>query len=84
MFPRIATSRKKNTYKYLVISESIRRNGKSTIRDIASLGKYKIKFSEREERHQIIPKVTDISAEQKKYFNMIGLKNPSNLEPFLW
>ena len=50
----------------------------------AKLIKYKIKFSEREERHQIIPKVTDISAEQKKYFNMIGIKNPSNLEPFLW
>lgn len=50
----------------------------------AKLIKYKVKFSEREERHQIIPKVTDISAEQKKYFNMIGIKNPSNLEPFLW
>lgn len=50
----------------------------------AKLIKYKIKFSEREERHQIIPKVTDITTEQKKYFNMIGIKNPSNLEPFLW
>lgn len=50
----------------------------------AKLTKYKIKFSEREERHQIIPKVTDISTEQKEYFNMIGIKNPSNLEPFLW
>ena len=39
MFPRIVTSRKKNdTYKYLVISESIRKNGKSTTRDIASFG----------------------------------------------
>jgi len=50
----------------------------------AKLIKYKIKFSEREQRHQIIPKVTDINTEQKKYFNMIGIKNPSNLEPFLW
>ena len=50
----------------------------------AKLIKYKIKFSQREERHQIIPKVTNISPEQKKYFNMIGLRNPSNLESFLW
>jgi hypothetical protein len=39
MFPRITNSTKKNkTYKYLVISESIRKNGQSTTRDIASLG----------------------------------------------
>jgi len=50
----------------------------------AKLIKYKIKFSQREERHQIIPKVTNISPEQKKNFNMIGLRNPSKLESFLW
>ena len=48
------------------------------------LVRYKVKFSEREERQQIIPKVTTITANQKKYFNMIGLKNPSNIEQFTW
>lgn len=50
----------------------------------AKLIKYKIKFSEREERNQVIPKITNINPKQKTYFNMIGLKNPSNLEPFVW
>jgi hypothetical protein len=39
MFPRIAKSQKNNkTYQYLVISESIWKNGKSTTRNIANLG----------------------------------------------
>ena len=39
MFPRIVKARKKNkTYQYLVISESVRVNGKSTTRNIANLG----------------------------------------------
>ena len=39
MFPRIAKSKKKNkTYQYLVLSESIWENGKSTTRNIANLG----------------------------------------------
>jgi transposase len=48
------------------------------------LVRYKVKFSQREERYQIIPKVTTISPNQKKYFNMIGLHNPSNIEQFTW
>ena len=39
MFPRIVKVRKKNkSYQYLVISESVRLNGKSTTRNIANLG----------------------------------------------
>ncbi len=39
MFPRIVTVNKKNkSYQYLVISESVRINGKSTTRNIATLG----------------------------------------------
>lgn len=49
----------------------------------AKLVKYKVKFSEREDRHQVIPKVTNINSIQKKYFNMIGIKNPMNLEQFI-
>ncbi len=48
------------------------------------LVRYKVKFSQREDRHQVIPKVTTITPNQKKYFNMIGLKNPSNIEQFTW
>lgn len=49
----------------------------------AKLVKYKVKFSKREERHQVIPKVTNINSIQKKYFNMIGIKNPMSLEQFI-
>jgi transposase len=48
------------------------------------LARYKVKYSEREDRHQVIPKVTNVSPKQKEYFDMIGLKNPANLENFLW
>ena len=48
------------------------------------LVRYKVKFSQRDERHQVIPKVTTLTPNQRKYFNLIGLKNPSNLEPFMW
>lgn len=63
--------------------------GKSVTEPLAEienvkLVRYKLKFSQREDRHQVIPKVTTISPNQKKYFNMIGLKNPSNLELFMW
>jgi transposase len=63
--------------------------GKSVTEPLEEIGKvklvrYKVKFSQREERHQVIPKVTTISPNQKKYFNMIGLKNPSNIEQFTW
>ena len=63
--------------------------GKSVTEPLAEIEKvklvrYKVKFSQREERHQIILKVTTLSPTQKRYFHMIGLKNPSNLELFAW
>jgi transposase len=45
---------------------------------------YKVKSSHREDRFQIIPKITNVSTEQKKYFQMIGIRNPMNLENYLW
>ncbi len=62
---------------------------KSTTEPLAEIAKvklvkYKIKYSTREERHGILPKVTNITPDQKKYFDLIGLKNPSNLEPYMW
>ncbi len=48
------------------------------------LVRYKIKFSQKEDRCQIIPKVTDVNPTQKKYFNAAGVKNPMNMEKFMW
>lgn len=50
----------------------------------SKLIKYKVKFSKREDRLQVVPKVTNTSPTQKKYFNMIGIKNPMSLEKFVW
>ena len=63
--------------------------GKSITQPLAEIAgvkliKYRLKFSPREERQQTLVKVTTISPNQQKYFKMIGLKNPSSLEPFLW
>lgn len=48
------------------------------------LVKYKVKFSEKEDRHQVIPKVTLVNPIQKKYFKMIGIQNPMSLEKLAW
>jgi transposase len=50
----------------------------------SKLIKYKVKFSKRENRSQTFPKVTNTTAMQKKYFNMIGIRNPMSLEKFIW
>ncbi len=50
----------------------------------SKLIKYKVKFSKREDRSQTFPKVTNTTPMQKKYFNMIGIRNPMNLEKFIW
>jgi transposase len=50
----------------------------------SKLIKYKVKFSKREDRSQTIPKVTNTTPLQKKYFKMIGIRNPMSLEKFIW
>jgi transposase len=50
----------------------------------SKLIKYKVKFSKRENRSQTFPKVTNTTPMQKKYFNMIGIRNPMSLEKFIW
>jgi transposase len=49
-----------------------------------NLVRFKVKFSTREDRHQIIPKVTNVNPMQKKYFNLVGINNPMNIEKFTW
>jgi transposase len=63
--------------------------GKSTMEPLEELSKsklikYQVRFSEREERTQIIPKVTTTTPIQKKYFNMVGIRSPMSLESFVW
>ena len=50
----------------------------------SKLVKYKVKFSKREDRTQTFPKVTNTTPTQRKYFNMVGFRNPMSLEKFGW
>ena len=50
----------------------------------SKLVKYKVRFSKREDRSQTFPKVTNTSPAQRKYFNMVGIRNPMSLEKFVW
>jgi len=50
----------------------------------SKLVKYKVKFSKREDRTQTFPKVTNTTPTQRKYFNMVGIRNPMSLEKFAW
>ncbi len=78
MFPRIRKSNKNgNTYEYLVISESTYEKGKVTsTRNVANLGN--IKNFKTKNIDNLISGPT-----QKEYFNMVGIKNPQNLEKFI-
>ncbi|MGI9568151.1 MAG: IS1634 family transposase, partial [Desulfobulbia bacterium] len=62
---------------------------KSTMQPLEEISKsklilYKVRFSERDDRTQIIPKVTTPNPLQKKYFNMVGITRPMSLERFVW
>jgi transposase len=46
--------------------------------------KYKVRFSEREDRTKTFRKVTNTTSDQKRYFKMVGIRNPMNLENFVW
>ena len=63
--------------------------GKSLMKPLEEINKsklvqYKIKLSERTDRYQTFPKVTNTTPIQKKYFAMIGIKSPMSLEEFVW
>ena len=50
----------------------------------SQLIKYEVKYSEKENRRQIFPKVTQTTPVQKEIFKMVGIKNPMSLENFVW
>jgi transposase len=63
--------------------------GKATMHPLEEISKcklvrYKVKFSEREDRSQTFPKVTQITKAQKELFNLVGIKNPMSLENYIW
>ena len=63
--------------------------GKSMIEALDEIGKsklirYEVKFSEKEDRRQVLPKVTQCTDFQKKIFKLVGVKNPMSLERFVW
>jgi len=47
----------------------------------SKLIKYKVKFSEREDRAKTFRKVTDTTSDQKKYFKMVDGRNQEPNEP---
>ena len=50
----------------------------------SKLVKYKVKFSKRESRTKTFPKVTNTTPMQRKYFNMVGIRNLMSLGKFVW
>ena len=50
----------------------------------SKLIKYEVKFSEKENRRQVFPKVTQTTPAQKELFKLVGIKNPMSLENFVW
>jgi transposase len=63
--------------------------GKATMHPLeeiskSKLVKYRIKLSEREDRFQTFPKVTQVTKAQKDLFNLVGIKNPMSLENYIW
>jgi len=64
-------------------------HGKSLMQPLEEINKcklirYEVKFSEKEDRRQIIPKVTQTTELQKKIFKLVGITNPMNLEKIVW
>lgn len=48
------------------------------------LVKCSIRVAEGSDKRLEFPKVTNLSDEQKRYFKMIGIRNPGNLENYAW
>jgi len=45
---------------------------------------HRLRFSEKEERCLIVPKVTTTTDEQKNIFGLVGIRNPMGLEDYTW
>jgi transposase len=63
--------------------------GKAMIEALEEIGKskltrYEVKYSEKEDRRQVLPKITQCTDLQKQIFKLVGVKNPMSLERFVW
>ncbi len=64
-------------------------NGKACMQPLEEISKsklikYEVKYSKKEDRRQIFPKVTQTTPAQKEIFKMVGIKNPMSLENLVW
>jgi transposase len=50
----------------------------------SKLIKYEVKFSEKEDRFQTFPKITQTTQLQRELFNLVGIRNPMSLENYIW
>ena len=65
------------------------KKGKATMLPLKEISKcklirYQVKYSEKEDRADTFPKVTQITQEQKELFKLVGIKNPMSLEKYIW
>ncbi len=63
--------------------------GKATMHPLEEISKSKfikceVRFSEKENRSQTIPKITQTTRIQRELFNLVGIRNPMSLEKFIW
>ena len=49
----------------------------------SKLVKHRLKCSEKENRCQVVSKVTTTTDEQKNIFGLVGIKNPMSLEDYV-
>ena len=45
---------------------------------------YKVRFSEKSDRHKTLPKVSNVSEKQRKVFEAAGVSNPMAIDKFAW
>jgi len=45
----------------------------------SKLTRYEVKYSEKEDRRQVLPKITQYTDLQKQIFKLVGVKNPMSL-----
>ena len=64
-------------------------NGKACMQPLEEISKsklikYEVKYSEKENRRQTFPKVTQTTPAQKEIFKIVGIRNPMSLENLVW
>jgi hypothetical protein len=50
----------------------------------SKLVNYKVKMSKKSDAAKTFWKVTTVTPQQQRWFNLVGIRNPANLEDYLW